>query len=382
MRRTLALQAGPATRYTLRTQLVSRRPPHDSVQGSAIGPLTGSSTSSRKAPVPATSQRAKTIAAMLTLYVVWGTTYLAIKVGLDAGLPPALFSALRLLSAAAIMFVFARMRGARLRVKPSDLRVICIVGLLLLVGGQYGTMLAEQYVPSGLSALVVALVPLWIALVESALPDMQRPSRLGWLGLLVGFSGLGILLWPRLVGLSAGTSELLGIGIQVLATWLWTAGSVYSKRNPVKVDGFVVTAYEMLVAGAVTLVIGTALGEWSAFTLVPKGMAAIAYLSVVGSCVAFTAFIYALSHLPASKVMTYAYVNPVIAVFAGWFAGQLGIVPPEPVTAAMLLGMVVIVGGVALTTAAPTLPPRRPQIGPADEQRGSEPLIEPEPSEV
>ncbi len=194
-------------------------------------------------------------------------------------------------------------------------------------------MLAEQYVPSGLSALVVALVPLWIALVESALPDMQRPSRLGWLGLLVGFSGLGILLWPRLVGLSAGTSELLGIGIQILATWLWTAGSVYSKRNPVKVDGFVVTAYEMLVAGAVTLVIGTALGEWSSFTLVPKGMAAIAYLSVVGSCVAFTAFIYALSHLPASKVMTYAYVNPVIAVFVGWFAGQLGIVPPEPVTA-------------------------------------------------
>ena len=94
-----------------------------------------------------------------------------------------------------------------MRVAPSELRIVCIVGLLLLVGGQYGTILAEQYVPSGLSALVVALVPLWIALAESALPDMQRPSALGWLGLAVGFTGLGILLWPRLVGVSAGTAR-------------------------------------------------------------------------------------------------------------------------------------------------------------------------------
>ncbi len=332
--------------------------------------------------MPALSQRARNVVAMLTLYVVWGTTYLAIKVGLDADLPPALFAASRLLPAAGIMFVLARMRGSGLRVAPSELRIVVIAGILLLVGGQYGTILAEQFVPSGLSALIVALLPLWIALAESALPDMQRPSRLGWLGLAIGFSGLAILIWPRLTGVAAGPSQLIGIGIQILATWLWTAGSIFSKRNPVRADGMLVTAYEMLVAGAVTLVIGTVLGEWQSFTLTPKGFGAIAYLTVFGSCVAFTAFLYALAHLPASKVMTYAYVNPVIAVFAGWFAGTLGLVPPEPIAASMLLGMVVIIAGVALTTAAPTLPPRKVPSSMHDALLADEPLVEPEPSEV
>ncbi len=324
------------------------------------------------------SSRARVIASMLTLYIVWGTTYLGIKVGLDANLPPALFAAMRLLPAAAIMFALARARGVNLRPTAPDLRVVLVVGVLLLVGGQYGTMLAEQFVPSGLSALVVALVPLWIALAESAFPDMQRPSALGWTGLAVGFSGLAILIAPRLTGVATGTREMLGIGLQVLATWLWTAGSVYSKRNPVKADSMVVTAWQMLVAGAVTLVIGTLLGEWSNLQITPKGAWAIVYLTVFGSCVAFTAFVYALKHLPASKVMTYAYVNPVIAVFAGWAAGMIGIVPPEPVTWSVLIGMVVIVAGVALTTTAPTLPPRRAAIDPAS--RTSD--IEAEPSEV
>jgi drug/metabolite transporter (DMT)-like permease len=319
---------------------------------------------------------------MLTLYVVWGTTYLAIKVGIDAALPPALFAGLRLVPAAAIMFVLARARGSRLTVPPRELRIVCIVGLLLLVGGQYGMMVAEQYVPSGLAALVVALVPLWIALLESAFPDMRRPSGLGWLGLAIGFTGLGVLLAPRLVGLAAGRDELIGIAVILVGTWLWTSGSVYSKRNPVDVDGLVVTAYEMLVAGAATLIIGTLLGEWSRLTMTPKGLGALLYLIVFGSCIAFTAFVYALANLPASKVMTYAYVNPVIAVFAGWAAGQVGLVPLEPVTTSTLVGMVVIVAGVALTTAAPTLPPRRAPITEEQRRHAAEPLLEPEPSEI
>ena len=332
--------------------------------------------------MPELSQRAKVILAMGVLYVVWGTTYLGIKVGLDAQLPPALFAGVRQIPAAAIMFALAFWRGSPLRVTSRDLRIACIAGILLIVGGQYFTFLAEQNVPSGISALVVALIPLWIALAESAFPDMQRPGRLGWLGLAIGFTGLGILMWPRLVGVTGGPNELIGIGTQVIGTWLWAAGTVYSKRHPTGADNMVITAWEMLVAGVVLLGIGTVLGEWPRFQLDAKGLGALLYLIVFGSAIAFTAFTYALTHLPASKVMTYAYVNPVIAVFAGAFAGRIGLVPPEPITLSTLLGMVVIVGGVALTTAAPTLPPRRLPTTPYAAALATEPLVEPVPSET
>ena len=332
--------------------------------------------------MPDRSSRFKVVLAMLVMYVVWGTTYLAIKVGLDAQLPPSLFAGVRQIPAAALLFGFAAMRRSTLRISLHDLRISAIVGILLICGGQYGTFLAERSIPSGISALVVALLPLWIALAESLFPDMQRPGRVGWLGLAVGFSGLGILMWPRLVGQGAGVGELAGIGTQILGTWLWASGSIYSKRRRPIADNIVMTAYEMLIAGAVLIALGTALGEWPSFHLQGKGFWALAYLSIVGSAVAFTAFTYALKHLPASKVMTYAYVNPVIAVFAGALAGRVGLVPPEPITVSTLVGMVVIVGGVALTTASPTLPPRRPPAAPEDVVLSEAPLIEPEPSEV
>jgi len=333
--------------------------------------------------VPAVSERAKVIIAMLVLYVVWGTTYLAIKVGLDAGLPPALFAGVRQIPAAAIMFGIALWRGTAIKISVRDLRISVIAGILLIVGGQYFTFLAEQHVPSGISALVVALIPLWIALAESAFPDMQRPGRLGWLGLAIGFAGLGILLYPRLIGVTTGAEELLGISTQIAGTWLWAGGTIYSKRNPTAADNMVVTAYEMLAAGAVLLVIGTVLGEWSSFTLDPRGLGALVYLVVFGSAIAFTAFTYALTHLPASKVMTYAFVNPAIAVFAGWAAGMIGLLDtPEPITLPTLLGMVVIISGVALTTTAPTLPPRKPPATSRDQLLAEEPLVEPVPSEV
>lgn len=329
--------------------------------------------------MPQPSKRTGVIVSMLTLYTVWSTTYLAIKVGLEAGLPPTLFAAVRGILAGGLMFLIARIRRVRLTMPPSELRVVSIVGILLLVGGQYGTFLAEMRVPSGLSALIVALLPLWIALAESLLPDMHRPSTMGWVGLGIGFAGLGVLMWPRLADLSAGGRELAGIGTQIAATWLWAAGSIYSKRRPVSADGTVVTAWEMLVAGVVLLLLGSGLGEWPRFHVDARGGGAILYLVVFGSCIAFTAFHHALANLSASKVMTYAYVNPVLAVGAGWLAGRAGLVPTEGVDWWMVGGMAIIVSGVAMTTLAPTRPPR---TVPSTDRTTTEPLVGSVPSEV
>jgi drug/metabolite transporter (DMT)-like permease len=145
----------------------------------------------------------------------------------------------------------------------------------------------------------------------------------------------------------------------------------------VALDPMVSTAYQMLAAGVVLLALGTVLGEWPKFELTPKGTAALVYLTLIGSCVGFSAFVYALKHAPASKVMTYAYVNPVIAVFAGWAAGRAGLVPAEPLSATLLLGMAVIVVGVAIATAAPTRPARGEIPHPlGDEVQADTPLAE------
>lgn len=296
--------------------------------------------------------KAKLIAAFATLYIVWGTTYLAIRIGLDAALPPAAFAAMRLVPAGLILMAYARWRKLSMRVTVRDRRTIIIVGILLLVGGQYGTMLAEQYIGSGMAALIVAVLPLWIAGAESLLPDMERPTARGYLGLVVGFIGLGVLLAPHLTGFGGSSTELLGIAIEICATWLWTTGSIYSKRNPVKADAIVATSIEMLAAGIVCGLIAVPLGEWGRLSFTPAGVGALLYLIVVGSCIAFTAFVWLLGNAPASKVMTYAYVNPVVAVFLGW------LVLSEPIDVFVIAGMAIIVTGVALATTAPTRPAR------------------------
>ncbi len=296
------------------------------------------------------SHKVKLIAAFAILYVVWGTTYLTIRIGLDADLPPAAFAAMRSVPAGLLMLGFAKARGTSLRVSISDRRTIIVVGVLLLVGGQYGTFLAEQYISSGLAALIVALLPLWIAGAESFVPGMERPTARGYAGLVLGFIGLGLLLAPRLTDIGGSTTELAGIGIQIVATWLWTTGSIYSKRRPVKADAIVATGLQMLAAGAVCSVIALIAGEWTRVRFTPAGTGALLYLIIMGSCVAFTAFVWLLRNAPASKVMTYAYVNPVVAVFLGW------IVLREQLDPWMFAGMAIIVGGVALATSAPVRP--------------------------
>jgi drug/metabolite transporter (DMT)-like permease len=294
----------------------------------------------------------KLVAAFGTLYVVWGSTYLAIKIGLNAQLPPAAFASMRLVPAGLVMFAIARMRGLTPWMRLRDLRITAIIGIFLLVGGMYFTFLSEGSINSGLAALIVATLPLWIATAESVIPGMERPSARGVAGLLVGFAGLGILMVPRLTGMTGSRAELVGIGIQLSGTLLWATGSIIAKKRPVRADAMVATGWEMLTAGAVLAFIALAGGEFGRVTFTPTGIGALLYLIFIGSAVAFTAFVWLMRHAPASKVMTYAFVNPVVAAFLGWLV--LG----ETLDTWALVGMGVIIAGVALTTTAPTRAPR------------------------
>jgi len=298
----------------------------------------------------------KLIAAFAALYIVWGSTYLAIRIGLEHDMPPTLFTGVRLAAAGAILLAFARLRGWRLNLSAHDLKTLTIVGIFLLCGGMYFTVLAEMYIPSSLSALIVAVVPLWVAGAEWLLRGFERPTGRGIAGLVIGFIGLGVLMWPRITGLHGSSAEWIGVALQVFATLLWTTGSLISKRRPVKVNAIVATGYELAIAGILLTALGIVLGEAPLMAAVtPTGMWVLAYLTVFGSCIAFTAFVWLLANVPTSKVMTYTYVNPVVAVFLGWAAGVLGVIAtPEPVDAWVIAGMTIIVVGVALTTTAPT----------------------------
>jgi drug/metabolite transporter (DMT)-like permease len=313
--------------------------------------------------------RTKTIVCFALVYAVWGSTYLGIKVGLNEGLPPALFGALRLLLAGTLLLGFARLRGTRLAISRRDLSTSAIVGLCLLCGGMFSTLLSERWIDSSLAALVVAAAPLWMALAETVLPGMERPSRRGVVGLVIGLAGLVLLIGPRIGGVSGTPEELLGIGIQVVGTWLWVTGSVLSKKRPLTTDGTVATGYEMLIAGAVLAAVAAILGEYGRFVLTPAGAGAILYLAVMGSAVAFTAFMWLIRNVPASKVMTYAYVNPVVAVVLGYVAGLIGLLAkPETLDAWGIAGTVVIVAGVAITTSAPVGGGRRQPIAPEPDE--------------
>lgn len=317
----------------------------------------------------AVSFRAKTVIAFGVVYVVWGSTYLAIKVGLNANLPPALFGGLRLVPSGLLLLLLALARRTPLRISRRDLSTSAIVGLCLLCGGMYATMISENFIESSLAALVVACAPLWMALAEAVIPGMDRPTKRGVAGLVIGLFGLVLLIGPRIGGVSGTPAELLGIGIQVIGTWLWVGGSIVSKKRPIEADGTVATGYEMLIAGAVLLLVGTLRGEWSSLVLTPAAVGALVYLSVVGSAVAFTAFMWLIRNIPASKVMTYAYVNPVVAVILGYLAGVVGLIPvPERLDTWGVAGTIVIVAGVAIATSAPVAPAHREPIAPEPDE--------------
>ena len=278
--------------------------------------------------------------ALATIYVVWGSTYLAIRVMVET-VPPFLGAGLRFLAAGLIFYgaLAFRRRRVSFPIGRAELLGAAVVGVLLLFGGNGLVTVAEKDVPSGLAALIVASIPLWVVLIRLAARERIGRATLG--GVALGFVGVAILVLP---GDRPGSAPLGGVLLTVLAASLWALGSFASTRAPLPSDPLLSTAVQMLVAGAVMTVIGLAAGEGSdvhAGSISGRSFLAFAYLVVAGSLLAFTAFVWLLQNAPISTVATYAYVNPVIAVFLGWA------ILSEDITVSVVVATVVIVASVA-----------------------------------
>ena len=288
----------------------------------------------------------------MAVCLIWGTTYLAIRVALET-IPPALIGAIRFIIAGALLAAFLRMRRVSLPA-PAQWPGLALVGILLIGVGNGMVIVAEQWVPSGLAAVVIATTPFWMAAIEALVPGGERLSRRSAAGMSIGFAGVVLLLWPDLtVGGNLGRQFLLGLVALQLAELGWSSGTAYSKRHAQHEHAAAAAAVQMLCGGGAMLVVAMIRGEWSDLRFSPRSAGAELYLIVAGSLVAFPAYTYALKHLPVSTVSLYAYVNPVIAVLLG--AVLLG----EPfgiriviASALVLLGVSVVRGWMGKRTAA------------------------------
>jgi drug/metabolite transporter (DMT)-like permease len=257
----------------------------------------------------------KAYGAWAAVCLFWGTTYLAIRIGV-ACFPPALFAGIRFAIAGSLFLLYLKWRGLALP-RREEFRDLAIVGVALLVTANGLVVWAEQWVPSSLAALLVATLPFWVAGYEACLPGAVGLGLRKVIGIVIGFGGLVVLFAPELKA-SFDMAYFKGVLALLFAPFSWAGGSIYSKYRPVKVHPLMAAAFQMIIAGSVLILIGAILGEFGRFSLSVRGVAALAYLIIFGSILGYGAFVYSLAKLPATKHSMYAYVNPVIAVILGW----------------------------------------------------------------
>ena len=254
--------------------------------------------------------------AFVIVCIIWGTTYLAITVALET-VPVLLLAGLRWMLAGVVMSALMVLTGRGLP-RPALWGPLLLLGFLMNVVGNGFVVYAQQYVASGLTAVLIATTPFWAALVERLLPKGERFSRRALTGLALGFAGIVILVWPEMTnGGAAGRAFIGGVIAIQLACVAWVLGTSYARRHELGDNPFRSTALQMVFSGTMLLTAATINGDWSHLSFTPRTIVAMLYLSIAGSLVAYSAYIYAIQHLPLSLVSLYTYINPMIAVTLG-----------------------------------------------------------------
>jgi len=288
------------------------------------------------------------LTAFAIVYVIWGSTFLAILFAIET-LPPFLMASARFLVAGSLLYAWSRFVSGAAAPSPANWRATAVVGALLLLGGNGLLVWSEQRIPSGVAALLVGTVPCFMVLIEWLRPGGSSSTGLVIAGLCLGLLGLAWLIGPDAL-LGGGRADFIGAVVVVLGSFSWAVGSIYSRHAATPPSPFLSTAMQMIGGGVALLLLSLLLGEPWAFdasAVSLRSLLGLGYLMLFGSIVAFSAYIWLLRVSTPARVSTYAYVNPVIAVLLGWaLAG-------EALTTRMIIAATVIVSGVALITLAP-----------------------------
>ena len=303
--------------------------------------------------MPTSPQRWLVPTAFVCVYFFWGSTFVAIRYGVQF-LSPLLLSGIRYMLAGLVLLAIVRLRGHSLRISRRELLRAAIIGMLMLTGNNILLGYAEQSITAGYAALLTASVPLLVAVFESVIPGGIPLNRIGWLGTVIGIGGLLLLLAPVLRhglvvhGSGAAADHALTVGTLILLVGIatWVVGSLISGRYPSRIDPFVGAAWQMTLAGTVNMLLGTAIGGLATAHWTTGLLVAIAWLTVFGSLVGFTAYTYLLHHAPVAKVATYAYVNPVVAVALS------AVFLHESLHGSQWIAMAIILVAVAIVTAS------------------------------
>ena len=296
-------------------------------------------------PESKSNNRLHVVVAFGLVYVLWGSTYIGIRIAVEH-LPPLMMGGLRFIASGALMLAFRAIRGNSIAVSAKQLVKLTVIGILLLTTGNVVLGWAETKIPTSLAALLIAITPLWFLLLEKFSSHGDHISARGIVGIALGVVGVGVLLWPGFHTLNFGSGSLLGAPLVLLSSFSWASGSVLTKRWHIDLDPYTSSGWQMLMAGLINGAISLSVGDLHRTVWARSSLLAVVYLVIAGSLIGFTAYVWLLRNVPTPKVATYAYVNPIIAVFLGW------LILDEKLTPYMIAGAVVIIVSVVLVTGA------------------------------